>query len=183
MKRIAMFTILLLLVFTLAAGANVWGPFTCDGDDNGGGGGGGDDDDDDDDRPRATVVVKNKVFWVPEDLSVVTSESFITVLYWSFFNRLPDREGFDQKMDALNAGASRESIVLGFVNSRENENLRGDGSKNNYFLGALYNTLLHRQPDQDGLHHWLDRLNDGWSKEKVIRHFLNSDEYKDKHHT
>jgi len=182
MKRIAVFALMLLMVFCLAAGANIWGPVSCDDDDDhdgGGGGGGGDDDDD----HHATVVVKNKVYWVPEDLSVVTSESFITVLYWSFFNRLPDREGFNTKMSDINSGDSRAQVVLAFVESSENKNLRGNTDRNNYFIGTLYNTLLHREPDQEGLHSWLDRMDDGWSRIKVIKHFLSSDEYKEKHHT
>ncbi len=187
MKKLLALSLLLLLVFAVSSGANIWGPVSCgDWDDDDDDGGGDDDDhgsDDDGGGHRATVNVKNKIYWVPDNLPTRVDEGFIVSLYWEFFNRLPDKGGFDAKLDKLRSGASRQEIVLDFVMSSENKSLRGNTEHNNYFIGTLYNTLLHREPDQDGLHAWLDRMDDGMSRLEVIKRFLNGEEYRSKHRT
>lgn len=182
MKKILTASLLLLLLFALTAGANIWGPIGC-----------GDPPPREDPPPRddpppredppPTIAVRNKVFWVPENLPIRSNEGFIVALYWAFFNRLPDRSGFEDKMNQLRRGVSRQEVVLGFVMSSENKNLRGNTDHNNYFLGTLYNTLLLREPDQEGLRAWMKRMSDGMSRQEVIRRFLDGTEHKSKFNT
>lgn len=46
------------------------------------------------------------------------------------------------------------------------------------FIERLYNGLLDRQSDQDGLDFWLDKLMNGETVQEMLEGFLNSDEYK-----
>ncbi|MCL2079982.1 MAG: DUF4214 domain-containing protein [Oscillospiraceae bacterium] len=50
-------------------------------------------------------------------------EGFVTMLYRTFFGRMPDEGGFAHWLSRLNAGESREAIFAGFANSVEFDNL------------------------------------------------------------
>lgn len=45
------------------------------------------------------------------------------------------------------------------------------------FIGRLYQGLLHRQPDEDGMDFWLHRLTDGATVQDILEGFLGSPEY------
>ena len=46
------------------------------------------------------------------------------------------------------------------------------------FIERLYNGLLGRQSDEDGLNFWMDKLMNGATVQEMLEGFLNSDEYK-----
>ncbi|MCL2079981.1 MAG: DUF4214 domain-containing protein [Oscillospiraceae bacterium] len=50
-------------------------------------------------------------------------EDFVTMLYRTFFGRMPDEGGFAHWLSRLNAGESREAIFAGFANSVEFDEL------------------------------------------------------------
>jgi len=50
-------------------------------------------------------------------------EDFVTMLYRTFFGRMPDEGGFAHWLSRLNAGEAREAIFAGFANSVEFDNL------------------------------------------------------------
>ncbi len=45
--------------------------------------------------------------------------TFVTILYRAFFDREPDSTGFNSWVERLNKGATRQSVVDGFVTSKE----------------------------------------------------------------
>jgi hypothetical protein len=63
--------------------------------------------------------------------------------------------------------------VAGFVHSREFQNQPLDDTQ---YVSAFYRVILGREPDQSGLASWLDVLNRGYTKDKVLEGFLNSPE-------
>ena len=52
-----------------------------------------------------------------------TNEAFVTILYRSFFNREPDEAGYNDWLNRLTHGASREEVLDGFLYSLEFGNL------------------------------------------------------------
>ncbi|MCR5803620.1 MAG: DUF4214 domain-containing protein [Clostridia bacterium] len=100
-----------------------------------------------------------------------TDEEFLTMLYYTFFNREPDEEGFNFWMDYLkNTMKTRKWIFENFVNSREYKEIcekygidRGsyysDVPCDQYtdvaiFVTRLYTEVLQREPEQEGLDYW-----------------------------
>ena len=52
-----------------------------------------------------------------------SNETFLTILYRAFFDREPDDGGFTGWISQLNIGASRQSVLDGFIYSQEFSNL------------------------------------------------------------
>ena len=115
-------------------------------------------------------------FLSPEFINSGLSDAdFLTRLYRTFFDREPDRYGFNNWMAELEKGASRESILAGFINSTEWANLclkfginsGGTGVPNITiepseavigFATRLYTTCLCREFDPGGLTDWSTQL-------------------------
>ncbi|MBO7449353.1 MAG: DUF4214 domain-containing protein [Clostridiales bacterium] len=100
-----------------------------------------------------------------------TDEEFLTMLYYTFFDREPDQEGFDFWLDMLqNTLKTRKFIFENFVNSQEYKEVcddymidRGayysDEPCDQYteianFTTRLYSDVLGRKADKDGLDYW-----------------------------
>ena len=171
----------LMLAFIIPATATVWGPGP-DPDRGGGSSGGGSSDPDHIDHYiPADEIIAGVVYFVPDNLSVKRSADFVNVLYMEFFNRVPDKSGYNNNLSKVTSGTSRASLVVKFAESGENTRLRG-GTSDSAFLTTLYNTLLRRNPDTEGLNAYYSHMRlDGWSREKVAQKFLDSDEYASKH--
>ncbi len=68
-------------------------------------------------------VAKGFIF-SPEFVSrKVSDEKFLDIMYFSFFNRAPDPNGFNGWLSLLKNGRSREVVFAGFINSQEFANL------------------------------------------------------------
>lgn len=52
-----------------------------------------------------------------------SNEEFVTILYRAFFDREPDTPGYTYWLSQLNSGSSRQTVLNGFIYSREFENL------------------------------------------------------------
>lgn len=99
---------------------------------------------------------------------------FVTRLYRNFLLREPDASGLEAWVNALmEKRATGAKVVAGFVHSREFQNQPLD---DNQYVSAFYRVILGREPDQSGLASWLDVLNRGYTKDKVLEGFLNSPE-------
>lgn len=115
------------------------------------------------------------------------ASAFVTLLYQNVLGRDPDAAGLASWTSNLAGGASRESVVLGFSQSREFiQSTTADARS--FAAGAdpaswsddvfrLYQATLDRAPDIGGFTAWLDRLADGTPLEVVIGGFVNSAEF------
>lgn len=66
------------------------------------------------------------------------------------------------------------------VESRDDALVEDKARANRAFVTALYESILDRQPDEEGLNHYTNQLMNGKNLDDIIRIFINSDEYIDK---
>ncbi len=120
---------------------------------------------------------------------------YLKVLYKTFFNREADEGGIAHWTSQLNAGKSRRSVLAGFVNSAEFDELctaygidRGTMTEEapveggvEQFVERMYTIALERASEPTGLAEWTRRINAGESTpEEVAKFFFLSDEYVEK---
>src|SRR5262249_11250022 len=86
--------------------------------------------------------------------------------------RSADLPGFRGWVNALDAGASRYAVALGFLVSPERRGLVVDD---------MYLTILHRHPDPVGRAGWVNYLLGGGSEANVVLGMLLSPEYQASH--
>lgn len=97
-------------------------------------------------------------------------------LYQAAFDRTPDTAGLGYWIDAVDKGMSLESVANSFLQSQEFKSLYGDSPSNQQFVTLLYNNVLNREPDADGLDYWLNDLSSGISRAGVLASFSESQE-------
>ena len=84
--------------------------------------------------------------------------------------------GFNNWVAALDSGTPLINITSGFVNSAEFQAKYG-ALNNTQFVTLLYNNVLDREPDAQGLANWVNALNAGASRESVVNGFSESQEF------
>jgi len=97
--------------------------------------------------------------------------------YQSFLGRPADPSGISSWVGALSAGASDQSVIEGLLGS--DEFYSGSGSAQIGFVFALYEDLLGRPPDPQGVLGWSTQIAAGTSRTAVVGAFLSSGEYMD----
>ncbi len=126
-----------------------------------------------------------------------TDADYVMVLYYTFFNRPPDEDGWTTWMSSLNGGMSREEVLAGFVNSAEfgalcdsygiaRGTMESDGS-NIYNSGVRdfvlrnYEKALGRPGETAGVEDWSHKINKGeMSALDVAQSFFHSQEFLNK---
>lgn len=90
-------------------------------------------------------------------LSEQNLETFIE-LYIAYFNRAPDAVGLNFWGTAFANGTTVEQIASQFVNQDETRATYPSETSNNEFATLVYNNVLGRTPDQDGIDFWVGAL-------------------------
>ena len=102
-------------------------------------------------------------------------EDFISRMYTLTLNRKPDKEGLDFWVNSLILGRSSGTQVADyFLNSEE---LQKKNLSASAYLDILYSALMGRESDVGGKSYWLDFLNNGCSRQGILREFLLSAEF------
>ena len=97
-------------------------------------------------------------------------------LYAAVFLRDPDAVGYSHWLNAINQSVSLDSIASEFASSPEF--LARYGSLNNtQFAILVYQNVLGRNPDTNGLGFWIGQLNTGTSRGTMMREFSESPEH------
>ena len=116
----------------------------------------------------------NQIFSIT-DAETLTQRrrEFITHLYETCLGREPEEEGLNAWMEAILRGATGAQLVRGFVYSDEfvNQNLNDVD-----YIKALYAAIFDRDADSKGLAAWLDVLDHGCTRGKVVEGFASSRE-------
>ncbi|MBK7001876.1 MAG: DUF1566 domain-containing protein [Rhodoferax sp.] len=98
-------------------------------------------------------------------------------IYRAAFARTPDVGVLVYWLGKMNGGTSLEDVAAGFVDSAEFKTLYGTSPSNTAFVTKLYNNVLGREPEQDGLKYWVGEMdNNGKSKKAVLAAFSESPE-------
>lgn len=104
-------------------------------------------------------------------------ETFVSRLYQNFLGRDADSSGLASWASLLTRGDTTGSkVVYGFVYSPEFQN---NPLSNEEFVTAMYETIFGRKPDAVGLKAWVNVLENGCTRKKVLAGFLNSMEMED----
>ena len=127
----------------------------------------------------------------------LSDHDYLIVLYRTFFDREPDQGGYENWMNHLANGMSRERVLSEFVNSPEFSGicerfgiLRGymyeDGKAANpgiaQFVYRLYNVALGREGEAGGINDWTTKIaKKEWTAEEVATTgFFDSAEFQEK---
>ena len=97
-------------------------------------------------------------------------------LYRSTLDRDPDLGGFQDWMGRVGSGTPFLTAIEGFTGSREFQNTYG-ALDDAGFVELLYQNVLDRAADAEGLADWLGRLGEGFSRAEVVRGFAQSREF------
>lgn len=99
-------------------------------------------------------------------------------LYQATLGRDPDQNGLINWSTRLADGMELTQVIGGFVKSAEFKATYGT-TTNAEFVTLLYNNVLGREPDTQGLTNWTTRLESGeMSREDVVRGFSQSGEFR-----
>ncbi len=98
-------------------------------------------------------------------------------LYRAFFDREPDAEGASYWMNVANHGSSLDTIAWSFAASDEFINTYGAELSNAQFVTIVYQNVLDREPDIEGLGYWLERMAAGLTRSGVVRWFTANPEF------
>lgn len=120
-------------------------------------------------------------------VGLLNNTDFVTHLYQNALGRNPDPAGLSNWVSQLNAGASKASIILGFSQSSEAQNIYDQSARtfietnSASYMGdnayRIYQVILNRDPDAPGLSDWSYGLAAGASLPAIVEGFLNSAEF------
>jgi hypothetical protein len=96
-------------------------------------------------------------------------------LYQAAFDRTPDAAGLGYQTHQLDLGYSLSQVAAAFIASPEFQSKYGNVDDKT-FITLLYNNVLHRAPDADGLQYHLNEIAQGQSRADVLTHFSESPE-------
>lgn len=99
-------------------------------------------------------------------------------LYQAAFNREPDVAGLGFWIFALENNTSIQSVSSQFQGSDEFRDMYGTAVSNDKWISLVYNNVLHRAPDAEGLKWWASALDQGADRAEVLVGFSESDENK-----
>jgi Ca2+-binding RTX toxin-like protein len=99
-------------------------------------------------------------------------------LYKAAFDREPDIPGLGYQMNQLDQGFTLAQVASAFIASPEFQAKYGSNIDDTTFITLLYNNLLDRAPDADGLQFHLNEIASGQTRADVLGHFSESPENK-----
>lgn len=98
-------------------------------------------------------------------------------LYQAAFDRAPDLAGLGYWIDELDVGKGDMAwMANNFINSNEFRDTYGSPASvsNMSFLELIYDNVLNRAPDVAGYDYWLDELDSGFGRARVLASFSES---------
>jgi hypothetical protein len=100
-------------------------------------------------------------------------------LYFAYFLRIPDYAGLQNWINAYRGGMTLDAISNAFAGSAEFIQTYGN-LDNTAFVTLVYNNVLGRAPDPQGLANWVNALNNGMSRGTMMLGFSESQEYRNR---
>ncbi|MEO1457513.1 MAG: DUF4214 domain-containing protein [Pseudomonadota bacterium] len=105
----------------------------------------------------------------------------VAYLYEANFDRVPDLDGLNFWIDAREDGLSEVEVSQFFVDSQEFEDRFGDPDTlaNQQYIETLYDNVLNRPGDTDGVAFWTGLLDEGRDRAQLLLDFVESNENAD----
>lgn len=97
-------------------------------------------------------------------------------LYQAAFDRVPDVPGLGYQMNDLDQGYTLAQVAANFIASPEFQSKYGTALDDSAFVTLLYQHVLHRNPEAQGLQDHLNELAHGYSRADVLTFFSESPE-------
>lgn len=111
-------------------------------------------------------------YYVPVNNNI---RAFINRCYTAGLGREADAGGFKSWcMNIANQALTAEQCAYGFVFSEENLN---KNMSNDAFIRLLYSLCFGREADEGGYSIWMEKLEDGVSREAIFYSFTNAEEF------
>lgn len=93
---------------------------------------------------------------------MVTASEQVLELYTAMFNRAADIDGLDYWTGEMDSkGWSILDVASSFAEQSEYATAYPSNSGNEFFITSIYQNLLGREPDTEGLNYWVGELNSG----------------------
>lgn len=111
----------------------------------------------------------------------LSNRDFVTLVYRNVLKRQPDAGGLGYWADALDRGASRGTVMLGFSESvefRRSSEAEVQAIEATGPVGRLYRAYFLRAPDTEGLNYWLDT---GLPTARISEQFAASAEFRNRY--
>ncbi|MFT7598648.1 MAG: hypothetical protein ACI8TP_001571 [Acidimicrobiales bacterium] len=109
-----------------------------------------------------------------------SADESVDRLYCAYFLRAPDAGGSAYWNDRRSAGLRLDLMAEFFAGSEEFRSTYGDQVSNGDFIRLIYRNLFDRLPDDAGFAFWVDALDGGMPRGRVMIHFSESEEYRDR---
>lgn len=97
-------------------------------------------------------------------------------LFGVIFDREPGAKGFADWTAMLANGADLNAVIRGFTASAEFQNTYG-ATTDSEFVTLIFRNVLGRDPAPAGLSNWVNAMENGMSRDAVVRAFMNTPEY------
>jgi len=82
-------------------------------------------------------------------------------IYEAVLGRAPDLAGLGYWIKDMDSGVSLTAIAQGFIASPEFQSKYGANPSYETYINLLYNNILDRNPDPDGLNYWVSNMRNG----------------------
>ncbi len=125
------------------------------------------------DRLRNGTAPESIVTEMVESPEFIGSVAPLTRLYLAYFERQPDDGGLDYWLQTFRSGTDIPAISDYFAVSEEFGNTYGDLSDED-FIKLVYQNVLDRDADAEGLGYWLELMNSGMSRGELMTNFSES---------
>lgn len=89
-------------------------------------------------------------------------------IYEAVLGRAPDKEGLGYWINDMDNGVSLTTIAQGFIASKEFQDKYGANPPYETYVNLLYQNILGRAPDAEGLDYWLSNMRSGTNSPAVV---------------
>jgi Ca2+-binding RTX toxin-like protein len=89
-------------------------------------------------------------------------------IYEAALGRAPDLEGLGYWINDMDNGVSLTTVTSGFIASTEFQSQYGANPSYETYINLLYQNILNRAPDAEGLDYWLSNMRSGANSPAVV---------------
>ena len=114
---------------------------------------------------------------INNNASAAPVEQSIVGLYIAYYNRAPDQSGLNYWINQAHLNGNNAALLSISNSFKNNEKFAEDyptNLSNSQFITKIYNNILNRAPDADGLNYWALQLDAGLAKHEFIVTYINN---------